>query len=53
MYTKNCEYCGKEFKSQAENAKYCTKYHGGKARRVRYLEKKESMNTLEKQQKMR
>ncbi|MEF9991348.1 MAG: hypothetical protein RR657_01565 [Peptostreptococcaceae bacterium] len=41
MYIKKCEYCGKEFKTQTSNAKYCGPYHAGKARRDRYLAKKE------------
>lgn len=40
MYLKKCEYCGEEFKTTRPNAKYCGPYHAGKARRVRYLEKK-------------
>ncbi|WP_270505558.1 hypothetical protein [Paraclostridium sordellii] len=40
MYTKKCEYCGKEFKSTHDNAKYCSKYHAGKARSERQAAKK-------------
>ncbi|GAA0865940.1 hypothetical protein [Paraclostridium tenue] len=35
MYIKECEYCGKEFKTTQPNAKYCGKYHAGKARAKR------------------
>lgn len=35
MYIKQCEYCGKEFKTTQPNAKYCGKYHAGKARAKR------------------
>ncbi|CEP92088.1 Uncharacterised protein [[Clostridium] sordellii] len=40
MYTKKCEYCGKEFKTTRPNAKFCSKYHGGKARTERQAAKK-------------
>ncbi len=35
MYIKQCEYCGKEFKTTQPNAKYCGPYHAGKARAKR------------------
>lgn len=40
MYYKKCEHCGKSFKTTQPKAKYCNKYCGGKARRIRQLEKK-------------
>lgn len=40
MYTKKCEYCGKEFKSTQPSAKYCSKYHANKARTERKKAKK-------------
>lgn len=41
MYTKKCEYCGKEFKTTQLTTKYCGKYHAGKARTERKKAKKE------------
>lgn len=44
MYIRKCEYCGKEFETQTPNTKYCSKYHAGKARKDRYLARKEKNN---------
>lgn len=46
MYTKKCEYCGKEFKTTRPNAKFCSKYHGGKARTERQAAKKNKITAI-------
>ena len=37
---KECEYCGKEFRTNIQNKKYCTQYCAGKARHQKQAQKK-------------